>query len=67
VQKALAAGMAVLVAVSAPTTLAVATARQAGMTLISLDRDLQPVVYVAPDLSASTQEARHEQTQDQAV
>ena len=67
VQKALAAGMAVLVAVSAPTTLAVATARQAGMTLISLDRDLRPVVYAAPDLSARTHEARHEHTQDQAV
>jgi FdhD protein len=57
VQKALAAGMPVLVAISAPTTLAVATARQAGLNLISLDCDLQPVVYVAPDISTSTQEA----------
>ena len=67
VQKALAARMPVLVAVSAPTALALETARQAGLTLISLDRNLQPVVYVAPEFSTSTQEACHEFTQDRTL
>jgi FdhD protein len=45
VQKAVAARFAALVAISAPTALAIRTARQAALTLIALDRGGQPVVY----------------------
>jgi FdhD protein len=45
VQKAATARFPALVAVSAPTGLAIRTARQAGLTLIALDRNHQPVVY----------------------
>jgi len=47
VQKAVAARFPALVAISAPTALAIRTARQAGLTLIALDRSGQPVVYSA--------------------
>ena len=48
VQKAVAARMPVLVAISAPTALAIRTADQAGLTLVALDREGQPRVYGAP-------------------
>jgi FdhD protein len=48
VQKAWAAGFATLVAVSAPTALAVAAARRAGMTLVGFTRDDSCNVY-APE------------------
>jgi FdhD protein len=49
VQKAVAARMPVLVAISAPTALAIRTARQAGLTLAALDRSGEAVVYSAGD------------------
>jgi FdhD protein len=49
VQKAVAARFPALVAISAPTALAIRTARQAGLTLIALDRGGQPVVYSGAD------------------
>jgi FdhD protein len=49
VQKAVAARMTMLVAISAPTALAIRTARQAGLTLAALDRGGEPVVYSADD------------------
>jgi FdhD protein len=51
VQKAVAARMSALVAISAPTALAVRTARQAGLTLAALDRGGEPVVYSGSDWS----------------
>ncbi len=50
VQKAVAARLPALVAVSAPTGLAIRTARRAGLVLIALDRDNHPVVYSACDV-----------------
>jgi len=47
VQKAIMARMPMLVAISAPTALAIRTARQAGLTLATFDRDGEPVVYSA--------------------
>jgi FdhD protein len=49
VQKTAAAGVAVLVAVSAPTSFAVATAKRLGMTLVGFARDQDLVVYSHPD------------------
>jgi len=49
VQKAVAARFPALVAISAPTALAIRTARQAGLTLIALGRGGQPVVYSGAD------------------
>jgi FdhD protein len=45
VQKAIAARFPAIVAISAPTALAIRTARAAGLTLIALDRDRCPVSY----------------------
>ena len=45
VQKAVAARMPALVAISAPTALAIRAARQAGLTLGALDHDGQAIVY----------------------
>jgi len=45
VQKAVAARFPALVAVSSPTALAIRTARQAGLTLITLDRGNRPVIH----------------------
>jgi FdhD protein len=49
VQKAIAARMSMLVAISAPTALAIRTARHAGLTLAAFDRGGEPVVYSAGD------------------
>lgn len=48
VQKAVIAGARLMAAVSAPTTLAVATAQQAGLTLVGLVRGDDLVIYTHP-------------------
>ena len=56
VQKAVSAGVGLLAAVSAPTTLAVTTAEQAGLTLVGFARQHGAVIYSHPqriDLSAT--------------
>ena len=50
VQKAAQAGMPLLVAVSAPTALAVRTAREAGMGLVGLARGDDLVIYCGEQL-----------------
>jgi FdhD protein len=45
VQKAVAARIPALVAISAPTALAICTAREAGLVLVVLDREGQAVAY----------------------
>ena len=60
VQKAATAGVGVLAAVSAPTTLAVATAERAGLTLAGFVRQHGAVIYTHPgriDLSAARAKA----------
>ncbi len=52
VQKALAAGMSALVAIAAPTALAIRTAQAAGLTLLTCDRAGGHLVYAAPQASA---------------
>ncbi|HTQ35938.1 MAG TPA: formate dehydrogenase accessory sulfurtransferase FdhD [Steroidobacteraceae bacterium] len=49
VQKAATAGIRLLVAVSAPTALAVRLAQQANLTLVGFARDTQQVVYTHPE------------------
>jgi len=49
VQKTARAGIAALVAVSAPTTLAVQMAKSAGVLLVGFARDGQQVIYSQPD------------------
>lgn len=57
VQKAAAAGISALVAVSAPTGLAIRTAHEAGLTLVTLDRGDGHFIYAAPaELPAEEQE-----------
>jgi FdhD protein len=51
VQKTIAARMPMLVAISAPTALAIRTARQAGLALAALDRAGEPVIYSDGDWS----------------
>ena len=56
VQKAVSAGVGLLAAVSAPTTLAVRTAEQTGLTLVGFARQHGAVIYAHPeriDLSAA--------------
>jgi FdhD protein len=53
VQKAVAAGISALVAISAPTALAIQTARRAGLTLLTLDRSGGFLIYAAPDAAAA--------------
>jgi FdhD protein len=48
-QKAIAAGMPALVAISAPTALAIRTAEAAGLTLLTLDRGGGYLIYAAPN------------------
>ncbi len=48
VQKAVAAGFGTLVALSAPTALAVRTAAAAGLALFALGRDAAPLLYTPP-------------------
>jgi FdhD protein len=48
VQKAIAAGIPAVVAISAPTALAIRTAQAAGLTLLTLDRSGGYLVYAAP-------------------
>jgi FdhD protein len=48
VQKAAIAGVSVLVAVSAPTALAIHLADQCGVTLVGFARDRSHVVYTHP-------------------
>jgi FdhD protein len=49
VQKAAMIGVPVLVAISAPTTLAIATAQRAGITLIAVARDDGYEVFTHPN------------------
>jgi FdhD protein len=49
VQKAATAGVRLLVAVSAPTALAIQLARQTGLTLVGFARETQQVVYTYPE------------------
>jgi FdhD protein len=50
-QKAITAGIPALVAISAPTALAIRTARAAGLTLLTLARSGGFLVYAAPDVA----------------
>jgi FdhD protein len=45
VQKAVSANFGVLVSISAPTALAIRTAREAGLTLLALDRARRQFLY----------------------
>jgi len=51
VQKAVLAGIPALVAISAPTALAVRVAQATHLTLITLDRKENFIVYAAPDFT----------------
>jgi FdhD protein len=53
VQKAVAGGIGILVAVSAPTALAVDIARAAGVTLIARARDSHYTLYCHPERVAA--------------
>jgi FdhD protein len=55
VQKAVAAGMPALVAISAPTGLAIRTAQAAGLTLLTLDRGGGYLIYASPNAGADSQ------------
>jgi FdhD protein len=62
VQKAVAAGMPALVAISAPTALAIRTAQAAGLTLLTLDRGGGYLIYASP--SNSTDNRNNQNSQD---
>jgi FdhD protein len=67
VQKAVAAGMPALVAISAPTALAIRTAQSAGLTLLTLDRGGGSLIYASPNLGgAENQNITNRNTQEQA-
>jgi FdhD protein len=51
VQKAAAAGFSALVSAGAPTTHAIRLAQAAGLTLYSLSRDGQPLLFASPEFS----------------
>ena len=53
VQKAVLAGIPALVAISAPTALAVRVAQATHLTLITLDRKENFIVYAAPDFTSA--------------
>jgi len=57
VQKSVAVGIPLLVAVSAPTTLAIALAKDAGLTLVGFARNGSHVVYATPHRLNATQES----------
>ncbi len=59
VQKSASAGFGCLVAVSAPTSLAVEQAQQVGMKLVGFARDGRHIVYHDPDSEPQQQKARH--------
>jgi FdhD protein len=51
VQKAIAAGFSAIVSASAPTALAIRTARAAGLTLCALSRGHAPLLFTKPNIS----------------
>ena len=51
VQKAVSAGFSAVVSASAPTALAIRTARAAGLTLCALSRDRAPLMFTQPNIS----------------
>jgi FdhD protein len=51
VQKAVAAGFAILVSAGAPTARAIRLAMAAGLTLYSLSREGEPLLFTSPALS----------------
>jgi FdhD protein len=58
-QKAITAGIPALVAISAPTALAIRTAQAAGLTLLTLARSGGFLVYAAPDVAFATFPMEH--------
>ena len=59
VQKSASAGFGCLVAVSAPTSLAIEQAREAGLKLVGFARDGRHTIYHDPDIGNGHDSARH--------
>ncbi|HEU0084312.1 MAG TPA: formate dehydrogenase accessory sulfurtransferase FdhD [Bradyrhizobium sp.] len=59
VQKAVAAGFSALVSAGAPTTHAIRLARAAGLSLYSLARDGQPLLFTSPEYSEANRCPEH--------
>jgi formate dehydrogenase assembly factor FdhD len=54
VQKAVAAGFPALVSAGAPTTTAICLANAAGLTLYTIARDGEPLLFTSPNYSEMT-------------
>jgi FdhD protein len=66
-QKAIAAGISTLVAISAPTALAIRTAQAAGLTMVGLDRHGEPLVYARPTSADPARSAANEKEAEVAA